>query len=218
MPLRFYMRIAIVACDAIREEIEAVTAGDDQVVVREYLDFGYHLEPDTMKQALVNKVNSLQGQVDVVFLGYAHCQSLKGLPDILKVPTVMIEEEDCIAALLGTEEYHHQKKNGGITWFYPSGWATYGTDGLNKLFHLDSVADQGYRPEDVLKLLFDGFSRCLFIDTGKGDVCKAEQCSCEFAKTLGLRHEMTKGSLDIIQERWDMAKNMLPAELSQTRS
>lgn len=201
------MRIAIVACDALREEIEAVTAGDEEVIFREYLDFGYHLDPETMKKTLMAKVNSLEGKVDVVFLGYAHCQALKGLPLRLNVPTVMIEHEDCIAALMGTEQYHGQKKNGGITWFYPSGWAIYGKDGMNKLFHLDSVKGQGYSPEDVLKLMFDGFSRCLFIDTGQGDIDKALERSKEFATCLGLRHEETDGSLEVIRQRWMEVKS-----------
>ncbi|OPY34896.1 MAG: hypothetical protein A4E32_00050 [Methanomassiliicoccales archaeon PtaU1.Bin124] len=202
------MRIAIVACDAIREEIESVVAGDEEIVSKEYLDFGLHLEPETMKQELKKKVESLKGKADVVFLGYAHCQALKGLPLELSLPTVMLEDEDCIASLLGTEEYHRQKKNGGITWFYPSGWATYGMDGLNKLFHMDCVADQGYKEDEVLKMIFEGFSRCLFIDTGKGDVAHARKCSCNFAKVLDLHHEETTGSLDIIKERWELVKNM----------
>ncbi len=56
-------------------------------------------------------------------------------------------------------------------------------------------------------MMFDGFSRCLFIDTG---IACSEQCqknSEHFARTLKLKHECTEGSLDLIQEAWLKAKS-----------
>jgi len=168
------LRIGIIACDALKDEIEALTRGSQDVVAREYLDFGYHLDPPRMRQVLMDKVNSLAGKVDLVFLGYAYCQSLKGLPSALAVPTVMLEYEDCIACLLGPDMYTSQKHRGKITWFYPSGWAKYGIEGLIRLFKLDSMRHEGYEPEYFLKLMFNGFSRCLFIDTKEGGIATSE--------------------------------------------
>src|SRR5512145_1047855 len=114
------MRIGVLGCDAIRNELEIIIANDPDVVYREYLEFGLHLRPDELKQTILEKIRSLPVDVDVLFLGYAYCQALKGLPELVDVPVVMIEHEDCIAAMLTTERYHHEKKNGGITWFYPA--------------------------------------------------------------------------------------------------
>jgi hypothetical protein len=199
------MRIGILGCDAIRNELEIVTAGDPEVVHREYLEFGLHLQPDELKKAILEKLNSLPTDLDVVFLGYGHCQALKGLPDQVNIPVVMLEYEDCIAALLTTDRYHAEKHNGGITWFYPAGWAVDGMPGMVRLFHLDSA--EGYPPEYFLKMMFDGFSRCLFIDTG---IDCSEQCrknSEQFARILGLRHECMTGSLELIQDAWSKAKS-----------
>lgn len=199
-------RIGILGCDAIRNEIEIVTANDPDVVYREYLEFGLHLHPDDLKSTILRKLESLPVELDALFLGYGHCQALKDVPQMSSVPVVMLDFEDCIAALITTERYHHEKNNGGITWFYPAGWAVNGMPGIIKLFNLDCKAVEGYAPEYFLKMMFDGFSRCLFIDTG---IECAEQCrknSEDFARTLGLRHGSLEGSLDLIREAWAKAK------------
>jgi hypothetical protein len=188
-------RIGVIACDALRDEIELLLRSLHGIVYKEYVDFGHHLNPPEMRRILVEKVNALEGRADAVFLGYAVCQSLQGLPDEVNVPTVMLECEDCIAALLGPDRYSREKHCGQITWFYPSGWAKYGMEGVVQLFHLDSAREQGYEPTYFLKLMFDGFKRCLFIDTGAGDMQKCECNSRRFAKTLDLRHESTIGTL-----------------------
>lgn len=200
------MRIGLLGCDAIRNELEIVTAGDPDVVYREYLEFGLHLEPDHLREVILEKLDSLPDEVDVVFLGYGHCQALQGLPQQVKVPVVMLEYEDCIAALLTTERYHSEKKNGGLTWFYPAGWAVNGMRGMVDLFHLDSVED--YPPEYFLKIMFDGFSRCLFIDTGIECVWQCERNSKDLAEVLGLRHERTIGSLDALRAAWWQTKEL----------
>ena len=71
------MRIGILGCDAIRNEIEMVTANDPDVVYREYLEFGLHLHPDDLKSTILRKLESLPVEVDALFLGYGHCQALK---------------------------------------------------------------------------------------------------------------------------------------------
>jgi len=192
------MRIAVLACDALRKEIDHFVDGDEDIVHKEYLEFGLHLHPDELKAVIEERLRGLVGKVDAVFLGYGHCQSLQGIAQAAPLPTVMLETEDCIAALLTTERYHAEKRNGGITWFYPAGWAVNGTPGIIRLFHLDSVEE--YPPEYFLKIMFDGFSRCLFIDTGMPGAEECEACSRDLARTLELRHERCSGSLAMIEE------------------
>jgi hypothetical protein len=200
------VRIGILGCDAIKDELELVTAGDPDVVYREYLEFGLHLRPDDLKKAILEKLQHLEGQVDVVFLGYGYCQSLKDIKEQVRVPVVMLEYEDCIAAMLTTERYHSEKKNGGITWFYPAGWAKNGMPGIVRLFDLDCMSAEGYAPEYFLKMMFDGFSRCLFIETGAGDTPSCRCHSEHFANALQLRHESTMGSLDLMRDAWSQVR------------
>lgn len=200
------MRIGILGCDAIRHELDIVTAGDPDVVYREYLEFGLHLHPVELRKVILERIEALPAEVDVLFLGYGHCQALQGLPSQVKVPVIMLEHEDCIAALMSTERYHREKNNGGITWFYPAGWAEKGMPGLVHLFHLDCLEHEGYEPEFFLRMMLDGFSRILFIDTGIECVEQCRNNSERLAVDLGLRHESTSGSLQLIREAWELVK------------
>lgn len=199
-------KIAILACDALRKEIDAITTGDECVVSKEYVEFGLHLCPTDLKEVILEKLKRLEGNVDAVFLGYGVCQALKDVPLLTKTPLVMIEAEDCIAAFLTPDRYHEEKSNNGITWFYPAGWADYGMDGITQLFHLDSVDDENYPPEYFLRLLFDGFKRCLFIDTGMDGVERCQANSMLLASRLDLKHDRVQGSLEIIRDAWERTK------------
>jgi hypothetical protein len=211
------MKIGIIACDALKDEIEDIIRDEEGIVHKEYVDFGYHLDPTTMRTILLEKVRALEGRVDAVFLGYAVCQSLKGLPDQVQVPTSMIECEDCIEALLGNDQYKCHKRSGGITWFYPSGWAKYGEAGLNHLFKMESVEGE-YDPDFILKLMFNGFNRCLFVDSGVGDSTRCLECSQTFAHGLGLVHETARGDLGIIREAYARTKQMAMVSTIPERS
>ncbi|MHC1710166.1 MAG: DUF1638 domain-containing protein [Methanomassiliicoccales archaeon] len=199
-------KIAILACDALRKEIDTITQGESWVVSKEYVEFGLHLCPTELKDVIAEKLSRLDGKVDAIFLGYGVCQALKDVPLSTKTPTIMIDAEDCIAALLTPERYHQEKKNGGITWFYPAGWSDYGIEGLVQLFQLDKVNDENYPPEFFLRLLFDGFRRCLFIDTGMEGKEKCRANSELLASKLDLAHDETPGSLEMMKAAWERAK------------
>ncbi|MCG7840956.1 MAG: DUF1638 domain-containing protein [Methanomassiliicoccales archaeon] len=182
-------RLAIIACEILKPELEKLTEGWDEVVHREYLEFALHINADDLRVKVQDKVNALHGQVDAVFLGYAVCQSLSGITGLLKVPTVMLEGDDCIAAILGPVEYEHQKRLCGGTWFNTPGWALRGVEGAIKELHLDMLIDQGYEPKYFLDMLFENYERCIYVDTDVGDAEHYEALSRQFAEDLGLRHE-----------------------------
>ena len=70
------MRIGIIACDILKPEIEFLTKDDPDFIVREYLEFALHEYPQDMKEKVRDTVNSYEGKLDAVFLGYATCNSL----------------------------------------------------------------------------------------------------------------------------------------------
>jgi len=203
------MKIGIVACDILKEEIELLTKNDKDFVYREYLEFALHENPENMKKTIIEKVNSLDGKVDVVFLGYAVCQSLQNVTAELKVPTIMLQGADCIDVLLGTDEYNREKKICAGTWFSSPGWAKEGINGLVKEFHLDSV--EGVDPSFFLDLLFDSYERCLHIDTGVGNNEEYMQKSQEFADSLKLRLDCRKCGLGAIEDTIRKTKKLAEA-------
>ncbi|MCL2890318.1 MAG: DUF1638 domain-containing protein [Methanomassiliicoccaceae archaeon] len=192
------MRIGIVACEILKDEIEHLTKDDPDFVHREYLEFALHEDSKNMKRLLIEKVNALEGKVDAVLLGYAICQSLENVTAEMKVPTVMIQGADCIDALLGREEYNREKKICATTWFMSPGWTRIGVQGLIKQFRLDSV--EGYPPSFFLDLLFESYERCLFIDSGVVDSEEYTKLAQAYADELKLKLDCRKCGIGTIEE------------------
>lgn len=192
------MRLGIVACDVLKPEIEFLTKDDPDFVVREYLEFALHEYPQEMKQKIIDTINKYWGKVDAIFLGYAICQSLENVTDLVKVPTAMLKGVDCIDAVLTPPEYEREKKICTGTWFMTPGWAEQGINGLIKEFHLDSV--EGYDPQFFLDMLFDSYERCLFIDDGIGNEDYYKEKSQDVADQLKLKMDCRKCGLSGIED------------------
>ena len=200
------MKLGIIACDILKPEIEFLTKDDPDFVVREYLEFALHEYPQDMKVKVRDTVNSYEGKLDAVFLGYATCNSLENIENSLKVPTVMLKGADCIDVLLTPEEYVREKKICTGTWFISPGWAEQGVNGLIKELHLDSV--EGYDPDFFLEILFDSYQRCLFIDDGIGNSDYYRQKSEDVAKGLKLRLDCRKCNINAIRDAIKRTKEL----------
>lgn len=196
------------ACDIFKQELEALTEGDEDIVHKEYLEFALHVCPEEMRRTVIEKVNALAGKVDAVFIGYATCQKLAGLPLEVKVPAVMLDGDDCISVLIGPVEYAREKAVCTGTWFSSPGWAEQGMAAVIKELHLDSMVDEGYDPMFFVDIIFESYRRCLYIDTGVGDREGCEAKSREFAAQLKVPHDSRKGSLERLAEGIKRTKEM----------
>ncbi|MDW5562709.1 MAG: DUF1638 domain-containing protein [Methanomassiliicoccus sp.] len=194
------MRIGVVACEIFKQEIEVLTEGDEEIVHKEYLEFALHVNAEEMRQAVMDKVNALAGKVDAVFIGYATCQKLGGLPKDVDLPAEMLEGDDCISVLIGPVEYAREKEICAGTWFSSPGWAEQGMAAVIKELHLDSMVDQGYDPMYFVDMIFDSYRRCLYIDTGVGDREGLEARSRDFAAQIKVPHHSREGNLERLAE------------------
>ncbi len=192
------MKLAIVACDVLKPEIEFLTKDDPDFVHREYLEFALHEYGDVLKAKVLEAVNALEGKVDAVLIGYAVCQALEGITKMVKVPAVSLPGADCIDALLTTPEYVREKEICAGTWFVSPGWAEAGVAGLMKEFHMDECPDIDM--DIVMGMLFGSYERCLFIDTGIGMTDYYREKSEKVAEELGLRHDCRTCNVNAIRD------------------
>ncbi|WP_400260360.1 DUF1638 domain-containing protein [Candidatus Methanomassiliicoccus intestinalis] len=190
------MRLGVVACDILKKEIEHLLGDDPDFVRKEYLEFSLHVYPEEMKAKILEVIDDVKKEVDGILIGYAICQALENFTDELDIPAVMIEGVDCIEAVLGPEEYKNEKKKCTGTWFSTPGWAETGKEGLIKEMHLDAMADEGYPADFFLDVIFESYSRCLYIDTGIEGNENYQALSEKFAEELGFQHECRKGSIE----------------------
>jgi hypothetical protein len=186
------MKIAIIACESFKREMDHLVQNDSDIVHKEYLEFGLHEYPQELKAKVIEKVNQLEGQVDAVLLGYGTCQSLKDVHMQMRVPTIMFEEDDCVGVFLTSPEYEKERKKCTGTWFATPYFSEMGTEWF----------------KDVLKLLFDGYSRCLYVHTGVGDREYFEAHAKMFADELGLRTESRDGTISRLEDAIKRTKEL----------
>ncbi len=202
------MRIAVIACDIFKEEVEALVEGDEDVVHLEFLEFGLHIEPERLRDAVVEKANAVADKVDAIMLGYCYCQSLMGVLKDIKAPAEMVHTDDCIGVFLTPSGYADERRKCAGTWYNSPGWTNLGIEGSIKELRLDTVADE-IDPLDLLRMMFQSYSRCLFIDTGVGDLDNLKVKSQEFADIMGLEHEETVGGYGLLADALQRTKDLV---------
>jgi hypothetical protein len=194
------IRIGIIACATFEEEIDHLLQDDPDIFYKEYLEFGLHERPEELKKNIIEKVNSLEGRVDAVFLGYGICNSLEGIVKSLSVPTVTMEADDCVGVLLTTEEYAKERKKCAGTLYHTPYFADFGVEWWDKKLNeqMPNHKDLGVDTKWFLDQMFDGYSRVLYIDDGLADKEKCEAHSKEFAEYMHFRHESRCGTLSML--------------------
>ena len=105
-----------------------------------YLEIALHCFPQKMKEAIKEQILSIKDKVDVIFLGYGYCQSLKGIEDEFDIPIVMPQMDDCIQILMTPQKYASEIRKEVGTWFMTPGWAEAGAEMVIKELRADRVA------------------------------------------------------------------------------
>lgn len=211
------MRLAVIACDMIKHEIAALVEKDPDISEVVYLEAALHIAPDRMRDAIVEQIEALTGTVDAVFLGYGYCQSLKGIEELVSVPTVLPPYDDCIVFLLTPERYRAEIEHQVGTWFMSPGWAEVSAQMVIKELKLERAVRYGRDPMEMAKRLFTHYRRGLFFNTGLEPEAlppyreKAQQ----FCHDFGLTFEETEvPASPILREQLERAKR-LAAELDR---
>lgn len=196
-------RIGIVACETFERGLEHLLRdGAEDVVHKEYLEFGLHEWPEELKKAVVEKVNALEGKVDAVLLGYGICNSLRGITDQVRVPTVQLVGDDCIGVLITPEEYDRERQICAGTMYHTPYFAKMGREWFEKRLEaqMPNYKELGIDVDWFLEHMFDGYSRVLFIDDGLGEIEQYERMSMEFAQDLKLRYDRRFGTLALLED------------------
>ncbi len=202
------MEIAVVACDIIKRELDRVLGKFPEVTKVIYLQSALHVNPATMKQTIKEQIELTKADVDVVFLGYGFCQSLKGIEEEFDLPVIFPQVDDCISILLTPERRAEEIEKEAGTWFMTPGWAEAGAEMIFKELQVDRLQKLGIDPLEIAKELFTAYRRGLYIDTGVGDndhfIDKAEQ----FCECFGLTLDKTVASSTILEETLKKCRNL----------
>jgi hypothetical protein len=204
------MRIGIIACETFERGLEQLIKDDRDIVHKEYLEFGLHEYPEELKKAVIEKVNALEGKVDAVLLGYGICNSLRDVTHQMRVPTVRLEADDCIGALITPAEYEKERKKCAGTMYHTPYFARMNRDWFEREMRkkMPNYEEVGIDIDWYLKVMFNGYSRVLFIDDHLGNEQECMDLSRQFADELDLRWECREGTLSMLEKGIAEAKEL----------
>lgn len=202
------MRIGVVACDIMKLELDKLLSKTPGITEIIYLEAALHCHPKKMKEAVMENMMAIRDKVDVIFLGYGYCQSLKGIEHEIDIPVVMPQMEDCIQIFMTPEKHREAVRKEIGTWFMSPGWAEIGAEMVIKGNHLDRVVQYGKDPIEMAKRIMSAFRTGLYIDTGVGNddyyIGRANEVCDIFSLTL----EKTTGTSVVLEEHLEKARKI----------
>ncbi len=197
-------RIKIIACATVIEEMLPLMSENQAY---EVLDFGLHLHPEKLTNALQAAIDAAADKFDVIILGYGLCSmavvGLKANNCTLVIPRV----DDCIACFLGSQEaYLQQQKEEPGTYYLTKGWIEVSDTLLDEYNRI--VERYGQKTGDrLISIMLKNYKRLVFIDTGVQYQEKYRAYARQMAKQFNLRYEEISGSDALVQkmlaQNWD---------------
>jgi hypothetical protein len=190
-------RIKIIACATVLEEMLPFMSLDQAY---EVLDFGLHLRPKNLKDALQEAIDASADEFDVILLGYGLCSmavvGLKANNCTLVIPRV----DDCIACFLGSQDaYLEQQHKEPGTYYLTKGWIEVSDTLLDEYNRM--VEKYGAETaERIMGIMLKNYRRLVYIDTGVENQEKYRAYAQKVAEQFGLHFEEMRGSDALIQK------------------
>ena len=197
-------RIKVIACATVIEEMLPLLPPG---VEHQVLDFGLHVNPESLNHILQDAIDTSASQADTIILGYGLCsQAVVGLRAngcTLVVPRV----DDCIAIFLGSDaaykQQHHIEPG---TYYLTKGWIEAGDGPFAEYDRL--VARYGQEKAAwVTHQILKNYTRLVLINTGQYELEHYRAYARRTAERFGLRYEEIPGSTTLIRKMvngpWD---------------
>ena len=202
----------VLACATVMEEMLPLLSADMSYQV---LDFGLHINPPKLKQALQDAIDAAAETVDTVILGYGLCSmaviGLRANNCTLVVPRV----DDCIAIFLGSAQaYKQQSRAEPGTYYLTKGWIEVADTPFDDY---DRLVDK-YGPKKAEWLIHEmikHYTRLALIDTGRqADLDRYRELARGLAERWSLRFEEIPGSDALVRQMllgpWDEGFVVVP--------
>ncbi|MGD8472461.1 MAG: DUF1638 domain-containing protein [Desulfobacterales bacterium] len=178
------------------------------------LELALHNRKHTLQQGLIEAATAIGCHVDALMLGYGLCGNALEKPEELLsdagVPIFIPMDvdhpvDDCIGLLIGGRRRYHEKQcEVAGTFFMIPGWT----------YHWKRMFEQefGNLSPEMAKRLFKNYERSLLISTPIMSLEEMKQNSQAFNALFGLRTEVCKGTLSILNKTWNAAKKHLQSK------
>ncbi len=184
-------RRRVIACATV---IEEMLGWLPEGVEHETLEFGLHLHPEKLREALQARIDAASPAADVLLLGYGLCSmAVIGL-QARSAHLVIPRTDDCIAIFLGSRAaYREQSRKEPGTYYLTKGWIEVGDTPFEE--HAKLVEKYGEaRARRLTQLLLQNYKRLAFINTGQYEIERFRAYAQKMAQAFDLNFEEIAGS------------------------
>jgi len=187
--------VVVIACKVLQDLLKQYLPQELSARAT-FMDYGLHLHPKKLAEALQEQIDSIQ-EPSLVVLGYGLCgNGLHGLH--ARQHTLLIPRaDDCIAILLGSKEAYQREftANPG-TYYLTKGWLESGSDPLREY---ESIAAR-YDPETaewIMDQQYQHYRRLLLVAHTQEDLDAYRPRALEVARYCerwGMRYQEILGT------------------------
>ena len=199
------MRIAVVACQTIRDELRLALqeTGVNYPVL--YIEAGLHNKPGALHGRIQRELDMLDN-VDTVLLVFGYCgNSMLGVKSA-KFQIIVPRVDDCISLLLGSTRARREISQEMGTYFITKGWLECEQNIIWE-YERCVVRYGEQRALRLMKRMLGHYRRFMVIDTGAYPVGSVMPRTSAFAQKLAMRHEVVPGSPRLLHKlllgQWD---------------
>ncbi len=191
-----YTKTRLIACATVIEEMLPLMPPG---LSYQKLEFGLHSDPDKLRAALQEAIDTTDPRFATILLGYGLCSravaGLKSPNRTLIIPKI----DDCIGIFLGSDdEYQAQHRTEPGTLYQTKGWieADKSFKGLTEM--INKYGEN--RARWLFKQMIKNYTRLVFINTGNYAIEHYRAVSRAAADEMGLKYTEIKGSNALIKK------------------
>ncbi len=190
-------RTKVLACATVIEEMRPIMPPE---MDSEILDFGLHLVPNNLKQALQTAIDENSQHYDTIILGYGVCAmavvGLKANDCTLVIPKV----DDCIDMFLGSRAARaEQNKKELGTYYLTKGWIEV-SDTLLDDYHRSVEKYGEEKAIMIMDIMLKHYKRLVYIDTGVENQADYRVYAQKVADQFDLHFEEIRGDNTLIEK------------------
>ena len=195
----------IIACNTLRDEITYVMEKRNLEHSIEWIDSGLHNYPDKLNGYIQEAVNNITNK-DKILLLFGYCgRAIDGIySDNANI--IFPKVDDCISLFLGGMERKKILENKAPAYYFTKGYL----ENENNIWNEYQYCIDKYGKERALKLIkrmLKNYKFIRVIDTGAYAIDEVVIKTKKISKEFGLKHEIVKGSLNILKKAllkdWD---------------
>ena len=203
-------KIALLACQALQPELEALLPALPHIVHCEFFDVALHEQPTKLRQTLQDAVDKAEAieSVEAIVFAYGLCsRSIEGIV-AKRCEMIFLRTHDCRAVILGSRErYNKYNAENPPSYWYSPGWLLDRprAPSKEKLERLMQEYTEKYGEDNAEYLLemenewIKKYNTAVYVDTGVGDVEELKSFTKSCAAGLGWGYDELQGTQDYLR-------------------